>query len=88
MKVVKHKITGRLVYRELPDFKQGLGIINAALMGLGSQDELEEIEVTKAQWDAELVLREQERPPTVQEQLYQLKDRVSSLEEAKANLDR
>ena len=88
MKVVRHKITGRLVYRELPDFKEGLGIINAALMGLGPEKELEEVEVTWEEWEAELELREQERPPTVQEQLGQLKDRVSSLEEAKANLDR
>ena len=88
MKVVKHKITGRLVYRELPDFKEGLGIINAVLMGFGPEKELEEVEATQAEWDAELELREQERPSTVQEQLGQLKDRVSTLEVAKAELNR
>ena len=87
MKVVRHKITGRLVYRELPDFKEGLGIINAVLMGFGSEEELEEIEVPPENWEAELELRRQESPPTVQEQLYQLKDRVSSLEEAQAELN-
>ena len=88
MKVVRHKITGRLVYREIPDFEEGKGIINAILFGFGSKSELEEIEVTPEEWEAELELREQERPPTVQEQLDQLKDRVSSLEDAKVELDR
>ena len=87
MKVVRHKITGRLVHREIPDFEKGLGILNAINFELGTAGELEEIEVTQAQWEAELELRQQERPPTTQEQLDQLKDRVSSLEEAKAELN-
>ena len=86
MKVVRHKITGRLVHREIPDFEKGLGMLNAINFELGTAEELEEVEVTQAQWEAELELRDQERPPTVQEQLYQLKGRVSSLEEAKVEL--
>lgn len=80
MKVVRHKITGRLVHREDPDFKDGMGITNAALFGCGSKDELEEIEVTPQEWEAELELRRQESPPTLQEQLDHLKERVATLE--------
>ena len=63
MKVVRHKITGRLVYRQEPDFEEGKGIINAVLMGEGPEEELEEVEVTQAQWDAELALRKEETLP-------------------------
>jgi len=63
MKVVRHKITGRLVYRQQPDFEVGLGITNAVSFGCGSADELEEVEVTEAEWEAELITRQGEHLP-------------------------
>ena len=69
MKVVKNIQTGRLVHREIPDFEEGKGIINAVAMGCGSIENLEEIEVTQTQWDAELALREEERPRVLSELL-------------------
>lgn len=73
MKVVRHKVTGRLVYREAPDFKKGLGVINAVLMGYGSKSELEEVEVTPEEWEAELLLRKKEAPLPSSEHIAKLK---------------
>jgi len=80
MKVVKNIKTNRLVYREEPDFKKGLGIKNAIIFDLGMPDELKEVTVTQAQWEAELALREQERPPTLQKKLDTLTLRVENIE--------
>lgn len=64
MRVVKRISTGRIVYRESPDFEWGKGIPNAAKFPDNPYpvEELEEVEVTQAEWDAELALREAERP--------------------------
>ena len=85
MKAVRNKATGRLVYREYPDFRKGMGIANALLGDLvagdlGSKDELEEIDITQEQWDAEIALREQEKGPTAKERLDDLDQRVKYLE--------
>lgn len=80
MKVVKNLKTGRLVYRESPDFKKGLGIKNAVLHELGMPDELKEVTVTQAQWDAELALQAQEQPPSLQEKFDLLTLRVENIE--------
>jgi hypothetical protein len=67
MRVVRNTSTGRIVYRESPDFEWGKGIVNAVASDGYTESELEEIEVTEAEWDAELLLREQEQPlPTSQ----------------------
>lgn len=80
MKVVQNKNTGRLVYREQPDFKKGYGIANAVIWGCGDKGDLREINATQAEWDEEMELQKQEAPPTTQEQIDALKDRVSGLE--------
>ena len=69
MKVVRQIRTSRLVWRECPDFKEGKGKINAARFHILPIDDLEEIEATTAEWEAELALREQERPRTDRELL-------------------
>ena len=63
MRVVRNKVTGRLIYREEPDFEWGKGITNAILTGEGIENELEEIEVTEQEWEAELALRREENLP-------------------------
>lgn len=80
MKAVRHK-TGRLVYREEPEFKPGYGIINAVLLGCGTEDELEEVEVTEKEWENECKLREQEEPPTLEKQVDKLEKTLEKLDE-------
>lgn len=84
MLVVKNIVTGRLVYREEPNFPPGLGLKNAVMEGLGHPSNLLEIKVAPSEWEAELALREQERPRTTQEQLDALQTRVVSLETKRA----
>lgn len=72
MRVVRNKLTGRPVYREDPDFEWGKGITNAVAHECGSVDELEEVEVTPEDWDAELLLREQEQPLPTSEHIGKL----------------
>lgn len=63
MKVVRHKITGRLIHREIPDFQDGKGITSALTFYDFSEDELEEATATLAEWEAELALRKEENLP-------------------------
>jgi len=51
VRVVKQISTGKLVYRESPDFEDGYGIINAHLMFGYEIDDLQEITVTVSQWE-------------------------------------
>jgi len=82
MNAVKNITTNRLVYRESPDFKKGYGIINAVLHDLGQPDELLEVTVTQAEWEAELALQASEQPPSNDRLLELLTLRVQALEEA------
>jgi len=51
-KVVRHIPTGDYVYREVPDFEDGKGIINAVSMFGYDPADLEEIVITIAEWEA------------------------------------
>ena len=51
MKVVKQKSTGKIVYRQSPDFEQGKGIINASIFNQIAADDLEEVVITRQEWD-------------------------------------
>jgi len=79
MKVVKNKVSGRLVYREDPDFKPGYGIKNAVIIGLGTEEELIEVDATEKDWEKETELRRQEMPPTLREQMEKVKEDVENL---------
>ena len=61
MKVVKQKSTGRIVHREEPEFKPGKGKENASTSTGILETDLEEVEVSQADWDAEMALRADER---------------------------
>ena len=52
MKVVKQKSTGKIVYRQSPDFEKGKGLINASIINSISADDLEEVEINRVEWDA------------------------------------
>jgi hypothetical protein len=80
MLAVRNKDTGRLVWRESPDFERGYGLGNAIIDGLGTYKNLEEVEVTQEEWDAEIALRQAEKPKTLADQVKGLSDRVSALE--------
>lgn len=80
MRAVKNTTTNRLVYRESPDFKKGYGIKNALALDLGFPDELIEVTVTHADWDAELLLLSQETPPSSETRLDLLTLRIENLE--------
>ncbi|MDI6761254.1 MAG: hypothetical protein QMD05_10555 [Candidatus Brocadiaceae bacterium] len=56
MRVVRQKVTGRIVYRADPEFAPGMGIKNALTMG-HKESECEEVDITQAEWDAEIALR-------------------------------
>jgi hypothetical protein len=81
MKVVKNKKTGRLVYREEPEFKEGYGILNAVNLGLGKKEDLIEVDATEEEWKTEIQLRRQEEPPTAQEQIDELKADMAKIKE-------
>lgn len=83
MKVVQDRNTGRLVYRQEPDFTPGLGIRNAMILGLGTPDHLQEIDTTDAKWQLEITLRRQAEPPTLQEQIDDLTAAVADLKSAR-----
>lgn len=80
MKVVKNIKTGRLVYREQPDFKPGYGIPNALIFGVDPKDELVEVDATESQWQAEIALRQKEKPPALQPQIDEIRQRLTTLE--------
>jgi len=80
MFVVKNMVTGRLVWRESPDFAEGCGLKNAAALGLGDPADLVEIKVAAQEWDRELALREAERPVPVEVLIADLLERVTNLE--------
>ena len=80
MNSVKNIKTGRLVYREQPDFAPGFGIKNAVLFDCGSAKELEEVTATEEQWQAEVDARQQEQPPTIATQLAEIRQRLTTLE--------
>lgn len=52
MKVVRKKGTQEIVYRSDPEFVDGMGIINAAMIKNYPPSELEEVTITQEQWDA------------------------------------
>jgi len=63
-RVVRDTATGRLIYREIPDFKDGYGIINAMLFcDYTDNSTLEEVYVPISAWDSELALRLSENLP-------------------------
>jgi hypothetical protein len=82
MKVVKNTKTNRLIYRQQPDFSPGLGILNALALDLGPKKDLTEIDATPAQWQAEIALRLLEEPPTLQSQIDNLAQRISTIEKS------
>jgi hypothetical protein len=53
-KIVKHKNTGKTVYRRSPEFKTGKGIESACSLYGFDPDDLEEIEITKEEYDTDL----------------------------------
>src|SRR3990167_2768368 len=64
MKVVKQISTGNIVYRQSPDFEPGKGIECArAMHGLPITD-LEEVEITQAEWNAEIAQRVEKEKET------------------------
>ena len=63
MKVVKHKTTGRLIHRTIPNFQDGEGIKSALTYYAFDKDELEETTATLEEWEAELALRREENLP-------------------------
>lgn len=50
MKVVKDR-DGNIVYRQIPDFDEGKGIINAVILHGLNSSELFEVEITQEEWD-------------------------------------
>ena len=52
MKVVKQKSTGKVVYRQSPDFEKGKGLLSASVVSSVSVDDLKEVEITQLEWDA------------------------------------
>jgi len=65
MRVVRHISTGRIVYRESPDFAWSMGIANAIASDINyPAEELEEVEVTQEDWDAEIAIRKEETLPS------------------------
>ena len=60
-KVVRVIATGETVYRQEPDFEQGLGIKNACILHGFKKKELEEVELTQEEYDAELEVEFQEK---------------------------
>jgi len=80
MKAVKNTTTDRLVYREFPDFKKGYGIKNALALNLGMPDDLLEMTITQAEWDAELAKQFWETPPSIDARLSDLDRRLSDIE--------
>jgi len=53
MKVVKKIATKEIVYRQIPDFDNGFGIINAIQLFKGIPEDYEELEITQEEWDKE-----------------------------------
>lgn len=53
-RVVKEKITGKIVYRSEPEFKKGLGIKNAVAMNGGKPEDYKEVEIIQQDWDLHL----------------------------------
>jgi hypothetical protein len=51
MKVVKQISTGKIVYRESPDFKDGQGIINAHINENIPVMDLQEVDIPQQDWD-------------------------------------
>jgi hypothetical protein len=52
-KIVRQKSTGKTVYRQSPDFKKGIGIKNALLLGYDKND-LEEIVLSQQEYDDDI----------------------------------
>jgi hypothetical protein len=81
VKVVKNKTTGRIVYREEPEFKEGYGILNAINLGLGKKEELIEVDATQEEWEAECKLQQEEAGPTLREEVDKLKGEIEKVKE-------
>ena len=82
-KVVRVKTTGETVYRQEPDFEPGLGIKNACVLFGLKKKELEEIELTREEYAAELEVEFQEK-----EKAKKIKEEMDSIlrEQAIQNL--
>jgi hypothetical protein len=60
IKIVREKYTHKTVYRQLPVFKKGLGIKNACAIFGYRPEELEEVELTRKEYNADLQLESAE----------------------------
>ncbi len=60
-RVVRVIKTGETVYRQEPDFEPGLGIKNACILLGFKKKELEEVEITQEEYDAEINVEFQEK---------------------------
>jgi hypothetical protein len=84
MRVVRNIKTKRLIWREVPEFRPGLGIANAVKAELGAKEDLEEVEVTEKEWAAEMTLQQADKPKTemqiLKEQMAALETRLKAIE--------
>ena len=55
MRVVKVKKTGRIIYREEPDFEVDKGIINTSTINKMDKLLLEEVEINQTEWDSHII---------------------------------
>lgn len=60
MKVVRQISTGRLVFRQEPDFEPSKGVLSVSRNSGIPETDLQEVDVMPADWDAELILRTNE----------------------------
>ncbi len=59
-KIVREKSTQKTVYRQEPDFEEGLGIKNACIIHYLQPKDLEEVEITQEEYDNNLQAESQE----------------------------
>lgn len=77
MRVVKHKLTGAIVYRQDPDFEWGLGIKNTVALEGGKEDDYEELEINEAQWAA--WIDSQPKPRDLAQEIDEIKTKIDAM---------
>lgn len=60
-KVVKIKETGKIIYRQSPSFKKGLGIKNACFDGNYKPEDLQEVTISQQEFNDTLEVESAER---------------------------
>ena len=61
MKVVKLKLGGVIIHREIPDFEEGKGIKNASKRKGIDENDLEEVDISQTEWDLHLFSKNAEK---------------------------